>query len=96
MTHPPVARRLVIAGRVQGVGFREATVDAARAAGVAGWVRNRLDGTVEALVQGDAAAVDRVIDWCRRGPRIARVAKVDVAAAEPDPSLDGFRRAPTA
>lgn len=96
MTARTVARRLLIAGRVQGVGFREATVDAARAAGVVGWVRNRLDGTVEALVQGDPAAVDRVVDWCRHGPRIARVVQVDVAAAEPDPSLDGFRRAPTA
>jgi len=49
---PQVARRLVMSGRVQGVGFREATVDAARAAGVVGWVRNRADGTVEVLAQG--------------------------------------------
>ena len=96
MTRPPVARRLVIAGRVQGVGFREATVDAARAAGVSGWVRNRVDGTVEALAQGEPAAVDRFVEWCRHGPRIARVSAVAIAEADADPALDGFRRLPTA
>ena len=91
-----VARRLVISGRVQGVGFREATVDAARAAGVAGWVRNRADGTVEALVQGSPASVDRLVAWCRRGPPLARVNGVEVAVAIVDAALDGFARLPTA
>ncbi len=94
--NPPVARRLVISGRVQGVGFREATVDAARAAGVAGWVRNRADGTVEVLVQGSPDAVDRLVAWCRRGPPLARVAGVDVATAAADASLERFERLPTA
>jgi len=93
---PAVARRLVIAGRVQGVGFREATVDAARAAGVVGWVRNRADGTVEVLAQGSSDAVDRLVAWCRRGPPLARVTGVDVATAAADASLDGFERLPTA
>jgi acylphosphatase len=93
---PVVARRLVIAGRVHGVGFREATVDAARAAGVVGWVRNRADGTVEVLAQGSSEAVDRVVAWCRRGPPLARVTGVDVATAAADASLDGFERLPTA
>jgi len=93
---PQVARRLVISGRVQGVGFREATVDAARAAGVAGWVRNRTDGTVEVLVQGSSDAVDRLVAWCRRGPPLARVTGVDVAMAAADAPLDGFERLPTA
>lgn len=96
MSAPLVARRLVVAGRVQGVGFREAMVDAARRAGVSGWVRNRVDGTVEALVQGEPAAMDRVVEWCRHGPRTAHVVSIEIARAEPDPSLDGFRRAPTA
>jgi acylphosphatase len=96
VTRPPVARRLLIAGRVQGVGFREATVDAARAARVSGWVRNRSDGTVEVLAQGEPAAVDRLVEWCRRGPRIARVTSVEIAAADADPELEGFRRLPTA
>lgn len=96
MTGRIVARRLVVAGRVQGVGFREAAVDAARAAGIAGWVRNRFDGTVEAFVQGEPDDVERFAAWCRRGPRIARVDAVAIDAVDPDPSLDGFRRAPTA
>jgi acylphosphatase len=91
-----VARRLSIAGRVQGVGFREAVVRAARAAGVDGWVRNRFDGTVEALVQGPPDAVDRFVAWCGRGPPLARVAAVEVAPTEPDPSISGFERRPTA
>jgi acylphosphatase len=93
---PPVARRLSIAGRVQGVGYREAMVDAACAEGAVGWVRNRRDGTVEALVQGPPTAVDRVIAWCRQGPRLARVASVDALPAEPEPALVGFQRLPTA
>jgi acylphosphatase len=93
---PPVARRLVIAGRVQGVGFREATVDAARAAGVVGWVRNRADGTVEVLVQGSSDAVDRLVAWCRRGPPFARVTGVEVVQAVADAALDDFARLPTA
>lgn len=93
---PRVARRLVISGRVQGVGFREATVDAARAAGVAGWVRNRTDGTVEVLVQGSSDAVDRLVAWCRRGPPLARVTGVEAVPAVVDAALDGFERRPTA
>lgn len=93
---PVVARRLVISGRVQGVGFREATVDAARAAGVVGWVRNRADGTVEVLVQGSSDAVDRLVAWCRRGPPLARVTGVDVATPAAHVSLDDFERLPTA
>ena len=94
--NPRVARRLVISGRVQGVGFREATVDAARAAGVAGWVRNRTDGTVEVLVQGSSDAVDRLAAWCRRGPPLARVTGVEAVAAVVDAALDRFERLPNA
>jgi acylphosphatase len=85
-----IARRLVIRGRVQGVGFRYAAVDAARRAGVGGWVRNADDGTVEALVQGERDAVERMIDWCRIGPRGARVASVDVEDADAGDDLAGF------
>jgi len=96
MSAPAVARRLSIAGRVQGVGFREAMVDAARAAGVDGWVRNRRDGSVEALVQGPPLAVRQVVEWCRHGPRLARVTSVESMPAEPDAALEGFDRLPTA
>ncbi|HEY2864839.1 MAG TPA: acylphosphatase [Casimicrobiaceae bacterium] len=77
----PVARRLLIAGRVQGVGFRYALADEARMRGLAGWVRNRRDGRVEALVSGPAPAIDAIVAWARRGPSAARVTSVDVEEA---------------
>lgn len=91
-----IARRIVVHGRVQGVGFRYATVEAARALGVDGWVRNRRDGTVEAWLQGPADAVERAIAWARRGPPAARVERVDIEETGPSPGLAGFSQAPTA
>ncbi len=91
-----VARHLVIHGRVQGVGYRDATVAAALDHGVTGWVRNRRDGTVEAHAQGDVEVIERFIAWCRQGPPLARVASIDVREAEHDPSHRGFARHPTA
>ena len=73
-----------VRGRVQGVGFREALRAEALRLGVGGWVRNRADGSVEALLQGNDAAVDRLIAWAQRGPPLAQVHKVDVSAAEPE------------
>ncbi len=90
-----IARHLVIRGRVQGVGYRYAAVDAAQRHQVAGWVRNCNDGSVEALVQGDAESVAMMIEWCRRGPPAARVTGVDVAEATLEP-LAGFTLRPTA
>ena len=90
-----IARRLVVRGRVQGVGFRYALVDVATMMGAAGWVRNRRDGTVEALVQGDDTIVDAVVAWCRRGPPAARVTTVDVEPATPDGGTAGFSMKPT-
>ncbi len=84
------ARRLLIRGRVQGVGYRDAAVHAAFECGVLGWVRNRRDGNVEIHAQGAAAAVERFAAWCRRGPPLARVTDVVVAAAEVDASLVEF------
>lgn len=77
----PIARRLVIAGRVQGVGFRYAFADEARLRGLAGWVRNRRDGRVEALVSGPTPAVEAIIAWARIGPPAARVSSIDVEEA---------------
>lgn len=91
-----IARRIVVHGRVQGVGFRYAMVDAARTHGVDGWVRNRRDGTVEAWLQGRDDAVARTIDWARRGPASARVDRLDVDDVGADAALAGFRQAPTA
>jgi len=77
-------RRHVIAhGRVQGVFFRDATREQAQAAGVAGWVRNRPDGTVEAVFEGDPDAVERLVGFCRSGPGSARVDRLDVSDEDP-------------
>lgn len=86
--------RLVIAGRVQGVGFRDWLATEAERHGIAGWVRNRRDGTVEALLHGAPAAVAALHDACRRGPPYAAVSGIHHHPAEPPPS-PGFRRLPT-
>lgn len=90
-----VARRLVVRGRVQGVGYRYATVGVARDAGLAGWVRNRRDGSVEVFVQGAAAPVAAFVAWCRHGPPHARVAELASDDAPPDPALEDFAARPT-
>ena len=77
-----VTSHLRISGRVQGVGFRFALHREAVARGLAGWVRNRRDGTVEAVLQGEAAQVEAVRAWARRGPPAARVDRIDVQAAQ--------------
>ena len=84
-----IRRRAIVRGRVQGVFYRASTRDAALAAGVAGWVRNRPDGTVEAALEGDPAAVEAVLAFLRSGPPHARVDAVDVAE-EPPEALAGF------
>lgn len=78
-----VRRRILVAGRVQGVWFRESCRDRALAAGVTGWVRNLDDGRVEVVLEGPPAAVDEVIAWCREGPPRARVERVDVMEEQP-------------
>ena len=72
-----VSVRLIVRGRVQGVGFRWATVEQGRRLGLAGWARNLPDGAVEVVAAGDAAAVERMVAWCRQGPPSARVSSVD-------------------
>ena len=82
--------RVTISGRVQGVWFRGWTVDEARRRGLDGWVRNRRDGTVEAVFAGDAARVDDMVEACRRGPPTARVLRVEVGPYEEEVE-PGFR-----
>lgn len=84
-----VARHVVVHGRVQGVFFRESTRRRADAAGVAGWVANRSDGTVEAWFEGAPEAVEVLVDYVGRGPSGADVERVDVDDAEPR-GLRGF------
>jgi acylphosphatase len=83
-------RRIVVHGFVQGVGFRFAVERAALSRGVAGWIRNNADGTVEAVFEGRREDVETLIDFCRRGPRGAEVERVDVAAESPE-IVSGFR-----
>jgi len=82
--------RVEIHGRVQGVFFRASCADEARLRGVSGWVRNRDDGAVEATFEGSDAAVDAVLTWCRTGPPLAAVDRVDVSE-EPPTGEEGFR-----
>lgn len=73
---------LVIHGRVQGVCFRDSMRREAQRLNIAGWVRNRSDGTVEAVVQGDPAAVDAIAHWAHRGPEHAQVTRVEIGPHE--------------
>jgi acylphosphatase len=84
-----VRRRVRVHGRVQGVWFRGATRQRARALGLAGWVRNRPDGSVEAVFEGGLAGVEAALAFCRAGPPAARVERVEVVD-EPPEDLRGF------
>jgi acylphosphatase len=88
--------RLTITGRVQGVGYRDWAMATGRRLGLTGWVRNRSDGAVEALIVGDETAVGEMIQACRRGPPLARVDEIDVDPVDLDVLPDGFSRLPTA
>ena len=85
-----VARRYVIAGRVQGVGFRWFTHDAAAREGVHGWVRNLADGRVEVIAEGDTDSIDRLEAAVRRGPSSARVERFDTEELAPTGRTTGF------
>jgi acylphosphatase len=88
-----MAKHLLISGRVQGVGFRYSMAEEAERLGVTGWVRNRRDGTVESVVDGEAGAVEAILAWARRGPRGARV--TDVRVSEVAETFEGFETRPT-
>jgi acylphosphatase len=83
-------RRVVVHGFVQGVGFRISIERAAGSRRVSGWVRNRPDGTVEAVFEGEREDVESLVDFCRKGPRGAAVERVEVASESPE-GFSGFR-----
>ena len=85
-----VRRRVLVTGRVQGVGFRYAVVERARTRGVAGWVRNLPSGQVEAAFEGEESAVEAMVDYCGRGPLGAGVRDVQVTT-EPPAGETGFQ-----
>jgi acylphosphatase len=83
-------RRVTVHGYVQGVGFRYTVEREARSRGVAGWVRNTSEGTVEAVFEGETEDVEALVDFCRRGPRGAEVERAEVASESVE-GLAGFR-----
>ncbi len=85
-----IRKRVIVHGYVQGVFFRDTVRRRAEAANVAGWIRNNPAGTVEAVFEGDPDEVERLVAFCRRGPRGAQVERIDVFDEEPE-GLVGFR-----
>lgn len=86
-----IQRRVFVTGRVQGVSYRANTAKAAaKHAGLKGFVRNLSDGRVEAVFQGDEASVLAMVEWCRKGPILAKVTALEVREESPDPSLGDF------
>ena len=84
-----IRRRVIVHGRVQGVFFRDSMRRLAQQRGVSGWAANRWDGTVEAVLEGDDEAVERVVEFAHQGPRGAQVESVEVFNEEPE-GLSGF------
>ena len=84
-----IRRRVVVHGLVQGVFFRDTVRQRARSADVSGWVRNNWDGTVEAVFEGEPEVVERLVDFCRKGPRGAVVDRIEVVEETPE-GLRGF------
>ena len=89
---PAKAVHLLISGRVQGVWYRGWAVDTARALNLRGWVRNRADGRVEAVIAGPAESVDRMVSACREGPRAAYVTDVEIMSASADDAPTPFEQ----
>jgi len=85
-----IRRRVVVHGWVQGVFFRDTVRRRAESAGLSGWVRNNWDGTVEAVLEGERAAVERLIAFCQEGPRGASVDRVELVEEDPE-GLSDFR-----
>lgn len=86
-----VRAHVIINGRVQGVFFRMETLKAAKLYGISGWVRNKADGTVEALFEGDKESVDLILEWCRKGSPPAKVEKTNVNWKDYTGEFDEFK-----
>lgn len=86
---------ILIVGKVQGVSFRYHAKELAKSLGVEGWVRNRIDGSVEIFLQGDPTFVNQLVKWCRKGPSEAKVEDVSISHSPVDPTVAGFKVRPT-
>ena len=82
--------RVLVSGKVQGVFFRSSTKDKAEELGISGWVRNLSDGRVEAVFEGEKEDVDKMVEWCRKGPEYARVTGVESVVEEYKGEFTGF------
>lgn len=82
--------KIFIYGKVQGVAFRYHIKELANTLGVSGWVRNRVDGSVELFLQGEIHLVNQLIDWCHKGPAEALVGKIDISHSSAESDLSGF------
>jgi acylphosphatase len=91
--HAPIARHLLIHGKVQGVYYRASAEQEALLLGLSGWVRNRFSGEVEAVVYGPEEKVEAFIDWAHEGPPAAEVTRIEISATAPPD--EGFRVLPT-
>lgn len=89
-------QRIIVSGRVQGVGFRDWVVRTAQRTGLTGWVRNTRDGRVEILASGEDEVLSALVEGCREGPAMARVDHVEVLAAEGEKAHKGFTKRFTA
>lgn len=89
------AVHLIIKGRVQGVWFRASTQEKAIELGIKGWVRNRRDGSVEVMAEGEEERLEKFVRWCHKGPRGAMVTQVDREELEPSGTMKGFEIRPT-
>jgi acylphosphatase len=90
MSAGTVRRHVIVRGEVQGVFFRDSTRKEAESRGVSGWVKNRGDGSVEAVFEGPADAVEAMLEWCRSGPSRADVEDMNVSVEEEPDGLEGF------
>jgi acylphosphatase len=85
-----IRTHVLVSGKVQGVFFRSSTKDKAEELGISGWVRNLPDGRVEAVLEGEKEEVDKMVEWCRKGPEHARVTGVEVLVEEFRGEFKGF------
>ena len=81
---------VLISGRVQGVWFRASTTQIAKQLGLTGWIRNTSDGCVEAVFEGEERLINKMIEWCHKGPPLSKVKKVEVKNQEPTNGFNGF------
>lgn len=85
-----IRRHLLVSGRVQGVMFRAHAQKKAQGLGITGWVHNLLDGKVEIVCEGETEKVEQLVEWCRRGPSLAKVASVEIVKGEYGGEFEGF------